>query len=67
MIAELRAIMAINNTSHKRLGEVTGCKPTSLTHKLQGKTDFKLNEIREIIKFYNLSPEQIYSIFIKEE
>lgn len=66
MISELRAIMAINNTRNKTLGEVTGCKPTSLTHKLQGKTDFKLNEIRAIVEYYDLTPEQVYSIFIQE-
>lgn len=67
MRAELRAMMALNNTSCKKLGEITGCKPTSLTHKLQGKKDFKVKEIREIAKFYDLTPFQIYSMFIKEE
>lgn len=67
MIRELKAIMALNDTSHKQLGEVTGCKPTSLTHKLQGKSEFKLSEIKKIVQYYDLSPEQVFSIFIKEE
>lgn len=67
MHRELRGLLKIHDISQSRLADIIGCKLTACNQKLSGKRDFKVAEVKKIAKHFDLTPEQIYSMFVKEE
>lgn len=60
----LRSIMALHGDTNKDLAELLGITEQSVSCKINEKgTEFKQGEIAKIIDKYNLSPEQVDSIF----
>jgi predicted transcriptional regulator len=60
----LRSIMVLHGDTNKDLAELLGISEQSVSAKInENKTEFKQGEIAKIAAKYNLSPEQIQSIF----
>jgi antitoxin component HigA of HigAB toxin-antitoxin module len=60
----LRSIMALHGDTNKDLAEMLGISEQSVSGKLNEKgTEFKQGEIAKIKDRYNLSPNQVESIF----
>ncbi len=60
----LRSIMVLNGDTNKDLAELLGISEQSVSGKINEKgTEFKQGEIAKIKDHYNLSPEQVESIF----
>lgn len=60
----LRSIMVLHGDTNKDLAEVLGISEQSVSDKInERRTEFKQGEIAKIRDRYNLSPEQIESIF----
>lgn len=49
---ELVKIMALSNTSKKKLASVIGKAPAAITKKLEGTTEFKQSEMSAILKHF---------------
>lgn len=63
----LEARMKENNIGYPALSELIGMSYQSLRWRLWGRTDFKLAEVKAIIKVLNLTDEQAIEIFFLEE
>lgn len=60
----LRSIMVLHGHTNKDLADVLNISEQSVSDKInERKTEFKQGEIAKIRDCYNLSPEQIESIF----
>lgn len=60
----LRSIMVLHGDTNKDLAEALNISEQSLSGKINEKgTEFKQGEIAKIKDRYNLSPEQVESIF----
>ena len=59
--------MALFEDSVPSLAKYLGISRLALTQKIEGKSQFKENEIKKIAKRYNLTPDETYVIFIEEE
>jgi predicted transcriptional regulator len=60
----LRSIMALHGETNKDLADLLGITEQSVSGKINEKgTEFKQGEIAKIKDHYNLSPEQVESIF----
>ena len=62
----LRAVIAKNGDTQGKLAEAMGMPVSALSMRINGKIDFRRNEIRFIKQRYNLSSEEIDSIFFTE-
>lgn len=61
---ELRAIMVLNGDTYSDLANALGISEASLGNKINEKgTEFKQGEIARIKDRYNLTPDQVESIF----
>ncbi len=65
-IEDLKAEIARNNLSVPKLAKLIRLDKKTLYTRLNGKTDFKQEEIANIAKILNLSSEQIVSIFFAD-
>lgn len=62
-----RSIMVLNNDTNKSLAEFLGISEQTVCNKInENGTEFKLNEIKRIVKKYNLTAEQIKAIFFND-
>jgi DNA-binding transcriptional regulator YiaG len=60
----LRSIMVLHNDTNKTLAEYLGISEKSVNDKINERgTEFKQSEIASIRKRYNLSDEQVSTIF----
>ena len=60
----LRSIMVLHGETNKDLADLLGISEQSVSGKINEKgTEFKQGEIAKIKDHYNLSPEQVESIF----
>ena len=62
----LKAIMVLNKDNIKSLAEYLNMSRQTLSLKIDGISDFKLNEIVQICKRYYLSEQQLLTIFFNE-
>ena len=61
---ELKSVMTLHGDTYKDLADYIGISETSFTNKINEKgTEFKYREIVKIKNKYNLSADQIDSIF----
>lgn len=58
--------MALFNDSVETLAEYLGITRQTLTQKIEGKSQFKQDEIKAIIKRYKLTPDEAHEIFLDE-
>jgi DNA-binding XRE family transcriptional regulator len=64
---ELRSVMALHGDTYKDLADFLEISETSFTNKINEKgTEFKYREIVKIKNKYNLSAEQVDSIFFNK-
>lgn len=62
--AKLRSIMALHGDTNKDVAELLGISEQSFSCKInENGTEFKQGEITKIKDKYNLSPEEVDSIF----
>lgn len=64
---ELRAEMKRKNITFGKLAKALNISYMTLWNKTNGKTEFKLNEIKQIAKILELNDEQITHIFFEKE
>lgn len=60
---KLKAIIILHGEDCQKLAAVLGLSRNSLYMRLNGKTSFRLKEIRDIANHYQLEPDQIDDIF----
>lgn len=59
--------MALFRDSLDALAEYLNISRQALVMKIEEKSQFKINEIKLIVKRYKLTPDEIYEIFLCEE
>lgn len=63
----LRGLMAQNDVDLTDLGKVIGLNEKSaVSHRMTGKTDWKLSEAYKILDFFKISHEQLFVYFPKD-
>lgn len=58
--------MALFGDSIETLADYLGITRQTLTQKIEGKSQFKRNEIQLIAARYKLTPDEVYAIFLAE-
>lgn len=61
---ELKKSMIDNNTNVTKLAGCLNVSKAALSNKINGKTEFKLSEIKKIIHLLRLNKEKAYEIFL---
>ncbi len=61
---EMKVAMKRNADTLEKLAEALGLKVSGAWARVNGKTDFRANEIKTIRQRYNLSAEDIVKIFL---
>ena len=64
---ELRAVIARNGETAKRLAEYLDMAEGTLSAKIRGTQDFWLHEIKQIKEHYNLTNDELDAIFFAEK
>lgn len=64
---KLKQLIESRNDTAEKLAEAIGMHPITIHNKINGKTDWKLGEIKAIAKRYGLTREQISYVFFEEE
>lgn len=59
----LKSIMVANGDSAKDVADYLNISYASLSLRMNGHTQFGINDITALIKRYGLTPEQVYDIF----
>ncbi len=59
----LRYFMSVNGDNQTTLAEALGMQQSALSARMNGKTDFRKNEMEVIRKRYNLDAEKMQEIF----
>lgn len=59
-------LMISNSEDSYKMSKFLGISLTSFNERRRNKIPFKLDEIKRIGERWNLTPEQIYDLFIKE-
>lgn len=59
----LRYFMGINGDNQSTLAEALGMQQSALSARMNGKTDFRKNEMEAIRKRYDLDAEKMQEIF----
>lgn len=60
----LKGKIAENDYTFTKLAKELNLSQTCITHKMQGKVDFKSSEIRQLKDMFNLTSEEIVEIFL---
>lgn len=60
---KLKAAMAINGEKQYDLAKAIGLTVTQLSSRMRGKVEFSHHTIYEIVKHYDLTPDEIAEIF----
>ena len=64
---ELKGAMARNHDTQERLAEALDLPVSGLNLRINGKIEFRRNEINAIRRRYSLSPEETIRIFFEDE
>ena len=67
MKQKLKAAMARADLTQGELAKKIGMLPTSLNYRINGRLDFRLSEIRDIVKVLNLTKEETLDIFFDNQ
>ncbi len=62
----VRVMMLANGETQQNLADLLGLSKQAVTLKLNGRRRFNLQEVRTILKHYNVSPDELYKIFFEE-
>ena len=63
----LKVAMLKNNDTQLKLAEALHLPASAVSERINGKRDFRQNEMDIIKKRYNLTPEEMVAIFFAEE
>lgn len=63
----LRAKMVMAGDNQNRLREALGLSGNAMSFKMNGKAQFKAEEIAKIVWRYNLTPQETHDIFFGSE
>ena len=63
----LRAKMVMAGDNQNKLREVLGLSGNAMSYKMNGKVQFKAEEIAKIVWRYNLTPQETHEIFFGRE
>lgn len=61
----IKAMMLAVGEQQKELAEAIGMRPQALGLKLNGYRKFNIEEVRRIMKHYNITPDELFSIFME--
>lgn len=61
-----RSVMVYHNDNTAEIAKYLGVSRVAVSDKLNGRYDFRLAEIEMLTKRWNLTPQQVYDIFIKD-
>ena len=64
---ELKGTMARNNDTQEKLAEALNMQVSGLNARINGKIEFRRNEINQIRKRYNLSAKDTIDIFFNDD
>lgn len=62
-VNELKAQMARHGDNNTKLAEVLGKSLSGITNRMNGSQPFTLEEVRILIDRYDLTPEEVQTIF----
>lgn len=65
--SEMKAAMKRNDDTQEMLAEALNLQTSGLNARINGRIEFRASEISQIIRRYNLSPEDTNTIFFSEE
>lgn len=60
---EMKVAMKRNQDTQEKLAEALGLQVSGICARINGKVDFRSNEMKVIKERYNLSPEEVINIF----
>lgn len=60
---ELKKVLAARGITHRAIAHIIGTCPLTVANKINGKSDFYLNEIKKICKAFRIS----FLVFFEEE
>lgn len=63
--SRLRMHIALRGVSQDIVADELGIARSTMSFKLNGKSQFTLREIRKICKFLELTSDEVYEVFIK--
>ena len=63
---KLDGYLLFRNLSREALAEGLGIEYVSLSRKLNGHNEFKLDEVKKVKQLLNLSNEQLFEVFFDE-
>lgn len=63
----LRYFMSVNGDNQTTLADALGMQQSALSARMNGKTDFRKNEMEAIRKRYKLDAEKMQEIFFANE
>ena len=61
----IKIMMVAAGEQQKELAEAVGMRPANLCNKLNGNRKFSIEEMRRIMKHYNITPDELFSIFME--
>ena len=62
----LKAVIAKNGDTQSKLADAMGMQISALSQRMSGRIDFRRSEIQFIKQRYNLTSEEVDSIFFEE-
>ena len=63
----LKSKMVLFDDNQNRLAAKLNLTIATLSHKLSGKHDWKLSEVKKIAEINNLDAQEVWDIFVKED
>lgn len=61
----IRVLMLSNKESQRELANAIGMTEQNFSNKLNGRHRFSVEDLRRIFQHYELTPDEIYSIFME--
>ena len=60
MFRKLKGILTMNGMTQQDLADLLDLSASTLSFKINGKTEFTLNEAKKISKYFNMTIEDIF-------
>ena len=60
MFRKLKGILTMNGMTQQDLADLLSLSASTLNFKINGKTEFTLNEAKKISKYFNMTIEDIF-------
>ncbi len=66
LITAIKVMMIARNETYKDLAQAIGMRQGTLSNKLQGRNRLSISDLRAIMKHFEVTPDEFYSIFFAE-